>query len=720
MFRSKLLMLVSLIACGTIAAALPQSARADDVDPPGRVARVNMLEGSGSLQPAGSDQWVTDVLNRPLTSGDKLWIDEKARAELHIGSSAIRVGSSTGLEIENLDDQIVQLKLTAGTLRVRVRNLGDGETFEVDTPTVSVSFIRGGDYRLDVSDSGDSTRVATISGQAAVSGGAVPYTVNPGEQGEFGGGDQATAQINPMQGRDDFDQWSEQRDRREEQSVSARYVSREVTGYEDLDDYGDWRSDPTYGQVWLPRVAVGWAPYRFGHWVWVSPWGWTWIDDVPWGFAPSHYGRWVSMHGAWGWCPGRVMVERPVYAPALVAFVGGPSFSLSISVGGPPRVGWFPLGYNEMYVPAYRVSNRYVRNVNITNTTITNTYITNNYSNNVTNARNVRYVNQSIPGAVTAVPHDAFVSARSVSEHAIPLNVRDVAGAPSSTRSLAIAPTRASLGPAPLAGRAPPRAAQNVFTRGIVAQRAPPPVVPFESQRQAIVANGARPVALHGLPSAGAISGGNASRPPVRLIRPVSGSSGPGARPAITAPAAALGSPRIGAPATPEGVTSRGIDRGQNFGVPRAPAPPRNDRPASAQPSTVSPAQAPATVVPRSIDRGQDFGVPRAPGVSRDDRPATAPSRAGDAVQAPRSVEPVSAQQPVHSDTPAPQTRRAIPAPPARVNSNALTTHDAPAAPARHDRPPGTPQAPAQAHAAPKAERAPPERRRTDKDQPAP
>ncbi len=95
--------------------------------------------------------------------------------------------------------------------------------------------------------------------------------------------------INPLPARDEFDNWAEQRNRREDASPAARYVSREVTGYEDLDDYGDWRSDPSYGEVWLPRVAVGWSPYHYGHWVWVSPWGWTWVDDAPWGFAPSHY-----------------------------------------------------------------------------------------------------------------------------------------------------------------------------------------------------------------------------------------------------------------------------------------------------------------------------------------------------------------------------------------------------------------------------------------------
>ncbi|MGA8151340.1 MAG: DUF6600 domain-containing protein [Terriglobales bacterium] len=74
-------------------------------------------------------------------------------------------------------------------------------------------------------------------------------------------------------GRDQFDNWAYNRDRRYDESRSARYVSHDVVGYEDLDDYGDWRDDSNYGHVWFPnRVTAGWAPYHEGHWVWISPW----------------------------------------------------------------------------------------------------------------------------------------------------------------------------------------------------------------------------------------------------------------------------------------------------------------------------------------------------------------------------------------------------------------------------------------------------------------
>ena len=109
-----------------------------------------------------------------------------------------------------------------------------------------------------------------------------------------------------------------------------------MTGYEDLDRYGEWVSEPEYGTLWFPtRVSSGWAPYREGRWTWVRPWGWTWVDEAPWGYAPFHYGRWVQVRNRWAWHPGR-RVDRPTWSPALVAFVGGSNWSVSIAPDAAP------------------------------------------------------------------------------------------------------------------------------------------------------------------------------------------------------------------------------------------------------------------------------------------------------------------------------------------------------------------------------------------------
>lgn len=55
-------------------------------DPPEWVARLNFIEGAVSYLPSGGDEndWVTAVMNRPLTAGDQLWADANSRGELHI------------------------------------------------------------------------------------------------------------------------------------------------------------------------------------------------------------------------------------------------------------------------------------------------------------------------------------------------------------------------------------------------------------------------------------------------------------------------------------------------------------------------------------------------------------------------------------------------------------------------------------------------------------
>ena len=61
---------------------------------------------------------------------------------------------------------------------------------------------------------------------------------------------------------DVFDNWCQQRDRREDMATSGRYVSRDIPGYADLDGQGDWTQDPEYSAVWMPRVTADWAPSR--------------------------------------------------------------------------------------------------------------------------------------------------------------------------------------------------------------------------------------------------------------------------------------------------------------------------------------------------------------------------------------------------------------------------------------------------------------------------
>ena len=382
--------------------ALPARA-AEAPDPPDRAGRLAEVDGQVWIYATDSGEWIAATRNRPITTGDRLSTENDGRAELRVGSTVLRIAANTELEVVQLDDDHVSLQLHSGSMTARLRTRDAANQFDLATEEGRFRADRTGNYRFDRID--DTSSATALSGQVVYEGDGTALTVQQGQRAEFWK-ERGVAQYSLTDPkRDGFSDWVASRDSRDERSVSTRYVSAEMTGVEDLDRYGRWEPNSDYGPVWIPReVAPGWAPYRMGHWAWVSPWGWSWVDDAPWGFAPFHYGRWVWFRNNWCWTPGRY-VARPVYAPALVAWVGGPNLSISISAGRAPTVGWFPLAPREVYVPGYHVSPHYVRNVNVTQVTnITNVNITTiiNSPNRV--MAETHYVNRGLPHAVTVVP----------------------------------------------------------------------------------------------------------------------------------------------------------------------------------------------------------------------------------------------------------------------------------------------------------------------------
>jgi hypothetical protein len=258
-----------------------------------------------------------------------------------------------------------------------------------------------------------------------------------------------------------------------------------MTGWEDLERDGRWDTHPDYGPVWMPTTVVSnWAPYRYGHWAWVRPWGWTWVDDAPWGFAPFHYGRWVMVGGHWCWAPGRY-VSRPVYAPALVAWIGGPHASVNVRVGGPPHVGWVPLAPREAYYPHYRAGGGYWKAVNSAHLHL--------FPNQTYRPPTgpVLYANQRVPGAVSVVPsaslqprrpiapvvaqvdpsvRGSFTTTPSSRTHVPPPGVARIIAVPGNQPTSPVAPQ-----PAPTRPALPPRPPGQQPTPAVMAQPTLPP-----------------------------------------------------------------------------------------------------------------------------------------------------------------------------------------------------------------------------------------------------
>ena len=421
-------------------------------NPPGRAARLSVIEGQVSFQPSGENDWSQATLNYTMTSGDRIYTYDGSRAELETGPWAVRLAEDTDLTMANLTEQFMQLGVGQGSVRVAVYQMPPGNTVEIATPNGALTASGPGSYRVDV-DPNNGTRVTVNRGSLQVTGGGAEQTIEAGQAVQLTGTGPIQINLLALPAPDSFDQWCAKRDRRVEAFRYRQYVNPYTPGVEDLDDYGAWSQVPEYGPVWYPSgVAVGWVPYRFGHWAWVEPWGWTWVGAETWGFCPYHYGRWVLIGARWGWVPGPVAVV-PWYAPALVAFVGGGGFSLSIGFGFGGVAAWFPLGPSDPFVPWYHYQGDYLRQVNITNvrnvTNITNII-------NVTNVRNVTNIHYAYREvATTAVPAKVFQGGQPVASAVVHVTPQQLAQAQVIAHP-AINPTRAAMFAGKPTTQAPP------------------------------------------------------------------------------------------------------------------------------------------------------------------------------------------------------------------------------------------------------------------------
>lgn len=490
--RRKIHPSTALAVAAAVLALSMSAATAAQGSPPGRTAQLSYVSGSVWLEPAGTREWIAAELNRPVTVGDKIWADRDSRVELGIGDAQIRLWSMTGFSFLSLDQLTAQMQVTAGSVIVHVLSLAGGEQDEIDTPNLALSLERPGIYRVQVSESGDSTVVKVVDGRAVASGGGKTYTVGAQQSVTFTGATTLSADYALLGPPDAFDDWSMSRDREEAKAAAAvdQYVSADVVGADQLAGYGNWQSTQ-WGYAWFPAVPAGWAPYSLGYWTWIFPWGWTWVDDEPWGFAPFHYGRWGWSNGNWCWVPGPRRV-RPIYGPAMVAFTRSRVGRVGARRVRP--VGWLPLGPRDVYMPGYAASRAYVRTINLSNTTALDAgVIAARYRGRPSR---MIYANSRVPGAITAVPRSVFTTAQPVAAHRIVVARHGAMRVRFTHATPHITPVRASvLGPGGAHVFSPPR---RLIDRPAVVRLAPARApVPFATQQAAIRANGGHPLSAN-------------------------------------------------------------------------------------------------------------------------------------------------------------------------------------------------------------------------------
>ena len=424
--RSKSLLLAAAVAGMAFAATLLPAQNypppnGSDVPPP--TAHLTHLQGNVSVQPDGVDSWGGAANNQPLGPGDRVYTDQDGEGEIQTSRVRAYFSAGTDLTLTNLNDQGIEFGVASGSANIYSDGFQDGQSLFVSTPNGGMTLAGRGNFRVDVYPDQQSTviTVGNNSDELVLNGaGNFNMTLYRGQSIQLSGTNPVYTQPLEPAGADAFEHWSAAIETHRFNSISARYVSPDMQGYDELDNSGDWQPQSDYGPVWFPRVEAGWAPYRNGHWVNRPYYGWVWVADEPWGAAPFHYGRWVQLGGRWGWIPGPREV-RPVWSPAQVVFAGG------IHVGGLGVSVWFPLGPGEPYRPWYPCSPQYIDRVNISNIRETNVvHVQKTYVNivNVTNVTNITYVNRT--SGVVAMRQEDFAAGHSAKTNFVRVDASQV------------------------------------------------------------------------------------------------------------------------------------------------------------------------------------------------------------------------------------------------------------------------------------------------------
>jgi hypothetical protein len=695
------------------------TATATTSEPPARVGWLSNLSGSVSFHSAGQDQWVAATQNYPVATGDAIWTQPQGAASVMVDATRIALSGGTELTAQEIDQTTITTALSQGEVFLDVVALQQGQTVVVETPRGTAQIGSNGEYEIYAGDSSTPTYVTTVTGSIQFTGlgSTAPQTVGAQQTLVVSGTNPVQAQLGAMQ-QDQFLTATLQQIAPPPAPTAAQAPAAcaQMTGATVLSSYGTWQPQPSVGTVWFPQVASTWVPYREGRWAYVHPWGWTWVDNQPWGFAPFHYGRWAQFGGRWGWVPQPVAAAgygygggyQPVYAPALVTFLGAAAGAFTAAAFASGAIGWAPLGPHEPYYPPYPVSPRYFGAYNRAYVPNYNQFYQRNVTivNNRVSYRNVVINNYGAGGrpgeefvnrqAATFVPRDAMLGSRPIAEVARPLppNARvepfrpgeeGVAGLPRPTAGTwGVTPAfaqREHLAAAP-AGAAPRPAAPGPAIRPVAAEaagrRAPPPLVAHAAVAPAfrggapIGQPGARPeapgTAAHpgapgipaerGLPPLAAPGGRTAPQPQFRPAAPNAATPGarpevPGARPEVPGARPEVPGARPEVPgARPEVPGARPEVPGARPEVPGARPEVPGARPEAPR---AAPAPRPAAEAPRAA----------APRAAEAPRPAVAAARPAPAprVEAPRPAPAPRVEAPRAAPAPRAEAPRPAPAP---------------------------------------------------------
>jgi hypothetical protein len=652
-------------------------------EPSGRVGRLAFVQGTVSFHDANRTDWQPATVNRPLSTGDAVWTEPNAHSEVSIAGTRVRLDGATQLDMATIDDQRTRLQIDQGRVDIKTFAYDARQPYDLVTPRGVATLQQQGDYYVEAGSTDDPTRLGVRAGAAQFQApdGRV-LAVRAGEVVEVTG-DGSSMELHTIQAPPPpMPQYWAGRDRVVAYDQPPQYLSAGITGYEDLNYYGAWQNDPVYGQVWYVRDAPsGWAPYTTGRWDYQPVYGWTWVDEQPWGFAPYHYGRWAHRGERWFWVPPE-RSQPAVYAPALVAFVGGTELGLALGVQNRAPVGWFPLGPREVYVPPYTANRDYYRRLNLA-ARVQDRELEDRWQR-VQRHEAVADQNWANRRFATVVPAEAFARSQPVERVALRVAPEKLAAAPVAAVAVPPSPTvsmRALQAPANTPNPPPRPGTPGQPNAPAAAQAQPAMLQAIKPEPQAPKAPGPQ-IATR----AAVTTNADTARPALPKLEPRNASAPPPPqiqgerRPASTQP----GAQQATAPASQPTTVLRPGELNKAPPAPpnQATLPAVRDR--NGQPQANTPPNAPALNAP--IRPGEPPRPPQASSTPQPPQPqhqATPPAAQPQHQAAPPAPQP---QQQLQHQPPGPQLQQ--------------QTHAAPPPP-QPQQPAAPPAPPPQAHAAP-------------------
>jgi len=105
-----------LLGLACISFSCAANAQGAAQNPPGRVGRLALIDGTVTYHTADEQYWQAARRNYPVTTGQSFWTEPGSHAGIEIGSNRIYLNSSTELDVSTLDDTAAQFSLPQGAV----------------------------------------------------------------------------------------------------------------------------------------------------------------------------------------------------------------------------------------------------------------------------------------------------------------------------------------------------------------------------------------------------------------------------------------------------------------------------------------------------------------------------------------------------------------------------------------------------------------------------